>query len=129
MPILDNLDEFYSYADAHAHELSHLASLGDYAQKIRDRSHRDVTTHDATLSQIEINALSFDLRGGDLASMFTFQHGEYPDPNAFDDEHRSYLNRRLQSAKSATLIARYSHVLWKAGERRIDHARRAIDWV
>ena len=127
MPILDNLDEFYSYADAHAHELSHLASLGDYAQKIRDRSHRDVTAHDATLSQIEINALSFDLRGGDLASMFTFQHGEYPDPNAFDDEHRSYLNRRLQSAKSATLIARYSHVLWKAGERRIDHARRAID--
>ena len=131
-PVFDTLLAFHAYADAHAHEFQHLPSLGTIAQHTRDRLITAGNTAEASSAQIEVDALSFDLRDGDLASMFsgsdtTGKLVEYPDPKTFTDARRSYLYRRLQDSNNPALLARYAHVLWKSRERKIEHAHRAID--
>ena len=131
-PTFGRLSEFYAFADAHAHEYPHVQFLGSTLQKTRDRLRGKDEDDEAALVQIEVDALSFDLRGGDLASMFSGvdQDGnqqEYPDTRKFSHDHRSYLERRMQSTKSPALVARYAHILWKCAGHSVVQARQAID--
>ena len=131
-PVFDTLRAFYAYADAHAHEFQHLPSLGTIVQHTRDRLSSAGENDDAGLAQVEVDAISFDLRDGDLSSMFAGHDGngkivEYPDLKTFVDDRRSYIRRRLHDSANSTLLARYAHILWNSGDRRIEHAHRAID--
>lgn len=128
----DTLRAFYAYADAHAHEFQHLPSLGTIVQHTRDRLSSAGEDDDAGLAQVEVDALNFDLRDGDLSYMFAGHDGsgqlvEYPDLKTFVDDRLSYIRRRLHDSDNSTLLARYAHILWKSGDRRIEHAHRAID--
>ena len=132
LPIFTRLSDFEAFADAHAHEFPHIQSLGGIAQKTRDRLNAAGETDDANVAQIEVETLHFHLRNGDLASAYAWTDRdnspkEWPDIRAFHEEQRSHLKRRLQSTKNPTLIARYAHVLWNAGERQVQYARQAVD--
>jgi hypothetical protein len=127
----DSLRAFYAYADAHAHEFQHLPSLGTVVQQTRDRLSSAGEDDDAGFAQVEVDVLSFDLRDGDIA-LFAGHDGngelvEYPDYKTFIDDRRSYVRRRLHGSDNPTLLARYAHILWKSGDRKIEHAHRAID--
>ena len=130
--MFDRLCKFHAFSDVHAHEYPHLQFLGSVVQTTRDHLLGDDRADEAILAQIEVDALSFHLSDGDLASMYTCTDSdgnpqEYPDAMRFNDEQRSHLVRRAQDAKNPTLVARYSHVRWKAPGRTVERAQRAID--
>ncbi len=130
-PKFDTIEEFHTYIEEHAHEHSHLAFLGTILQKTRDLLVERGRVEDAKLAQIEMDALNFDLRDGDLGSMFSGvdkdgQAREYPSIEMFGDERGTYIERRLSGTKHPVLSARFAHVLWKS-TMKIGFGQQAID--
>src|SRR5690606_29422207 len=52
---------------------------------------------------------------------------EYPTLKLFTDDTYNFLIDRQKKVKSATLKARYSHILWLSPKKKIEYAKTAID--
>lgn len=118
--------ETKSIQEKYTHKLSAIF------QKVRDTLIQNGETDEATKSQYEIDFLNFNINSNKLSFLFSGTNDkgepvEYPTLKLFTDDTYNFLIDRQKKAKSPSLKARYSHILWLSPKKKIEYAKTAID--
>lgn len=118
--------EIKSIQEKNTHDLSTIF------QNVRDTLLKNGETDEAIKAQYEIDFLNFNIDSNKLSFLFldTNEKGEpveYPTLEHFTDDTYNFLIDRQKKAKSASLIARYSHILWLSPKKKIEYAKTTID--
>jgi hypothetical protein len=107
-------------------------NLSAIFQKLRDTLIQKGETDEATKSQYEIDFLNFNINTNKLSFLYSGTNNkgepfEYPSLKLFTDDTYNFLIERQKNAKSPSLKARYSHILWLSPKKKIEYAKTAID--
>jgi len=125
-------EQAYIDLEAKSIQEKYTHNLSAIFQKVRDTLIQNGETNEATKSQYEIDFLNFNINSNKLSFLFSGTNNkgepfEYPTLKHFTDETYNFLIDRQKNAKSPSLKARYSHILWLSPKKKIEYAKTAID--
>jgi hypothetical protein len=126
------LEQAYQELERKSIEEKYSHNLSNLFINIRDKLILNSEAEDANKAQYEIDFLNFNILANKLLFLYsgTNINGEtftYPSLEQFDNDKYIYLIERQKNAESASLKARYSHILWLSPKKKIEFAKCAID--
>ncbi len=127
-----DIESLYKHLENNAFEYRYLVSMAELFQALRDNKHEEGNSDEAEKAQIELDALEFTTRDGELLPKLsgTNDKGEevnYPDISSFKEKAFTHLIRRTEETLNPRLKSRYSHILWKSKKKDIRYAKVAVD--
>lgn len=125
-------EQAYIELEANSIQDKYTHNLSSIFQKARDSLIKNGENEEATKAQYEIDFLNFNIISNKLTFLFSGtndkgQTVEYPTLEQFTDDTYKFLIERQKKAKSPSLKARYSHILWLSPKKKIEYARAAIN--
>lgn len=126
------LEQAYYDLETKSIQEKNIHNLSAIFQKVRDTLIQNGENEEATKAQYEIDFLYFKINSNKLSYSHSKTNDkgksiEYPKLKRFTDDTYDYLIDRQKIAKSPSLKARYSHILWLSPKKRIEYAQTAID--